>query len=120
MLKKPASIVLASLRGSTYRNVRFASSLAAALLDGHFEHPVDKWPSQQFYSGLDDFHSGDAPNQIQRLVTHLIDESSFISHAGKPQYGLLPQILSIDLGYGEIELFPQSIFKTQQYLPFVL
>ncbi len=41
MLKKPASIVLASLRGSTYRSsVRLASSLAAALLDGLFEHPA--------------------------------------------------------------------------------
>jgi hypothetical protein len=33
MLKKSASIVLTSLRGSTYRSVRLASSLAAALLD---------------------------------------------------------------------------------------
>jgi hypothetical protein len=40
MLKKSASGVLASLRGSTYRSVRLASSLAAALLDGHFEHPA--------------------------------------------------------------------------------
>jgi hypothetical protein len=40
MLKKSASFVLASLRGSTYRSVRLASSLAAALLDGLFEHPV--------------------------------------------------------------------------------
>jgi hypothetical protein len=40
MLKKPASFVLASLRGSTYRSVRLASSLAAALLDGLFEHPA--------------------------------------------------------------------------------
>jgi hypothetical protein len=39
MLKKSASGVLASLRGSTYRSVRLASSLAAALLDG-FEHPA--------------------------------------------------------------------------------
>ena len=39
MLKKSASIVLASLRCSTYRSVRLASSLAAALLDGLFEHP---------------------------------------------------------------------------------
>jgi len=39
MLKMAASFVLASLRGSTYRSVRFASSLAAASLDGHFEHP---------------------------------------------------------------------------------
>jgi hypothetical protein len=39
MLKKSASDVLASLRGSTYRSVRLASSLAAALLDGIFEHP---------------------------------------------------------------------------------
>jgi hypothetical protein len=40
MLKKSASGVLASLRGSTYRRVRLASSLAAALLDGLFEHPA--------------------------------------------------------------------------------
>lgn len=32
MLKKPASGVLASLRGSTYRSVRLTSSLAAALV----------------------------------------------------------------------------------------
>jgi hypothetical protein len=40
MLKKSASGVLASLRGSTYRSVRLVSSLAAALLDGLFEHPA--------------------------------------------------------------------------------
>jgi hypothetical protein len=54
MLKKSASGVLASLRGSTYRSVRFAASLAAALPvgtarlgalgwagenEGLFEHP---------------------------------------------------------------------------------
>ncbi len=40
MLKKPASGVLASRRGSTYgTEYAFASSLAAALLDGLFEHP---------------------------------------------------------------------------------
>ena len=41
MLKKSASIVLASLKDSTHRNVRLASSLAAALLDDLFEHPAD-------------------------------------------------------------------------------
>src|ERR1700704_5545140 len=41
MLKKSASFVLTSLRGSTYRSVRLASSLAAALLDSLFEHPAD-------------------------------------------------------------------------------
>ena len=45
MLKKSASFVLASLRGSTYRSVRLASSLAVALLDGHFEHPAALVPS---------------------------------------------------------------------------
>jgi hypothetical protein len=39
MLKKSASGVLALLRGSTYRSVRLAPSLAAALLDSLFEHP---------------------------------------------------------------------------------
>ncbi len=38
MLKKSSSGVLALLRGSTYRSVRFAPSLAAALLDGLLEH----------------------------------------------------------------------------------
>src|SRR5437016_12161846 len=40
MLKKSASFVLASLRSSTYRSVRLASSLAAALLNGLFVHPA--------------------------------------------------------------------------------
>ena len=40
LLKKSASFVLASLRGSTYRSVRLAASLAAALLNGLFEHPA--------------------------------------------------------------------------------
>ena len=44
MLKKSASGVLAALRGSTYRSVRLASSLAAALLDGLFEHPAWRAP----------------------------------------------------------------------------
>jgi hypothetical protein len=43
MLKKSTSIVLASFRGSTYRSVRLASSVAAALLDGLFEHPARLW-----------------------------------------------------------------------------
>ena len=42
MLKKSASFVLVSLRGSTYQSVRLASSLAAAALDGHFEHPASR------------------------------------------------------------------------------
>jgi len=42
MLKKSASFVLASLRSSTYRSVRLASSFAAALLDGLFEHPAGR------------------------------------------------------------------------------
>ncbi len=40
MLKKSANVVLASLRGSTYRSVRLTSSLAATALDGIFEHPA--------------------------------------------------------------------------------
>jgi hypothetical protein len=45
MLKKSASGVLASLRSSTYRSVRFASLLAAALLDSLFEHPARGSPA---------------------------------------------------------------------------
>ena len=37
-------IVLALLRSSTYRSVRLASSLAAALLDGLVEHPASHYP----------------------------------------------------------------------------
>ena len=42
MLKKSTSFVLAALGGSTYPNrvPPFASSLAAAALDGLFEHPA--------------------------------------------------------------------------------
>jgi len=41
MLKMSASCVLASLKVSTYsRTVRLDRSLAAALLNGHFEHPA--------------------------------------------------------------------------------
>ena len=40
MLKKSASGVLAALRVSTYRSVRLASLLAAALLDSLFVHPA--------------------------------------------------------------------------------
>ena len=40
-IRSGASGVLASLRGSTYRSVRLASSLAAALLDSLFEHPAE-------------------------------------------------------------------------------
>jgi hypothetical protein len=41
MLKMAASFVLASLRGSTYRTEYVSvSSLAAASLDDHFEHPA--------------------------------------------------------------------------------
>ena len=49
MLKNSASGVVASLRGSTYRSVRFASSLAAALLDGLFEHPAGFNSFQRVY-----------------------------------------------------------------------
>jgi len=41
MFKKAAGVVLALLRGSTYRSVRLVSSLAAALLDSLFEHPAE-------------------------------------------------------------------------------
>jgi len=44
MLKKSASGVLASLRGSTYRSVRLAASLAAALLGSLFEYPTGSSP----------------------------------------------------------------------------
>ena len=41
MLKKSASFVLASFRSSTYpRGYASGPSLAAALLDGLFEHPA--------------------------------------------------------------------------------
>jgi hypothetical protein len=42
MLKKSASFVLASFRGSAYRSVHLASSLAAVALDGLFEHPASR------------------------------------------------------------------------------
>jgi hypothetical protein len=51
MLKKSASGVLASLRGSTYQSVRLTSLLAAALPDSLFEHPAgDPTPSTYLYT----------------------------------------------------------------------
>jgi hypothetical protein len=48
MLKKSASGVLASLKGSTYQSVRLAFSLAAAWLDSLFEHPQVIRPAVPF------------------------------------------------------------------------
>ena len=43
LLKKSASVVLASFRPSTYpRGYAFGPSLAAALLNGLFEHPAGR------------------------------------------------------------------------------
>jgi hypothetical protein len=50
MLKKAASGVLTSPSGSTYRSVRLAPALVAALLDSLFEHPdgmSDSIPTEQ-------------------------------------------------------------------------
>jgi hypothetical protein len=57
MVKKSTSGVLASLRDSTHRSVRLASSLAAAFLDGHFEHPGVSIPSEPFDEILEIFHA---------------------------------------------------------------
>jgi hypothetical protein len=67
MLKKSASGVLASLRGSTYRSVRLASSLAAALLDSLFEHPEIKYRTEN--SG----HIAD----INRVLRSLLENSAY-------------------------------------------
>jgi hypothetical protein len=61
MLKKSASGVLVSLRGSTYRSVRLASSLTAALLDDLFEHPEPVLDSAPY----------------GRFQPHVVDKSSF-------------------------------------------
>ena len=47
MLKKSSSGALVSLKCSTYRNVRLASSLAASLLNSLFEHPANVGSSCQ-------------------------------------------------------------------------
>jgi hypothetical protein len=49
MLKKsPASFVLASINASTYEEVCLGISLAAASLDGRFEHPANANTSRLF------------------------------------------------------------------------
>jgi hypothetical protein len=63
MLKKSASGVLASLRGSTYRSVRLASSLTEALPDGLFEHPETILTSTPY----------------GRFQRHFVHKSSFFS-----------------------------------------
>ena len=70
MLKKSASIVLAALRGSTYRSVRLASSLAAALLDSLFEHPatiLTSAPSKKFHGCL--YINRDVPQPARHRPT---------------------------------------------------
>ena len=74
MLKQSASGVLASLRGSTYRSVRLTSSLAAALLDGLFEHPAWRVPAVPYddSSKIGDrqlrYDEGVLPQHIQSTV----------------------------------------------------
>jgi hypothetical protein len=72
MLKKSASGVLASLRGSTYRSVRLASSLAAALLDGHFEHPAVLTSSEPFDKNSAVIHA--CTEFFRSLLTRIIHE----------------------------------------------
>jgi hypothetical protein len=78
MLKKTASIVLASLRGSTYRSVRLASSLAAALLDGLFEHPVLLGP--QFH--MKDFNVLCGNRVFRQPVNLFFDVKGNIKYGG--------------------------------------
>jgi hypothetical protein len=77
MLKKSSSFVLASLRGSTYRSVRLASSLAAALLDGLFEHPAD-------YSGTITFRIVTVPRRTKtEFFRKLLEELSHGKNASQ-------------------------------------
>ncbi len=57
MWKKTASGVLVSLRGSTYRNVRLASSLTAALLDSLFTHPARLFRVVSTFDIRDDYEA---------------------------------------------------------------
>ncbi len=67
-LTKSSSGVLASLRGSTYgQRVRFASSLAAALLDGLSEQPPRYSPDVR------DIRQGSFPELVFGLVTTLLE-----------------------------------------------
>jgi predicted nucleic acid-binding protein len=71
MLKKSASFVLASLRGSTYRSVRLASSLTAALLDGLFEHPADySGTITLLYDHSSVSHKTEFPPQLLELLAY--------------------------------------------------
>ena len=95
MLKKSTSIVLALLKGSTYRSVRLAFSLAAALLAGLFEHPArykvfhSLLCSQYFTIQL--FHVHDGRIETKSLVrtrppieAHLLSPDSILQ---KGHYG---------------------------------
>jgi hypothetical protein len=81
MLKKSASGVLASLRGSTYRSIRLASLLAAALLDGLFEHPAD-------YSGTIAIRIITAARRTKTEFSRkLLDGKSGSRQRGRPAHG---------------------------------
>ncbi len=69
MLKKSASIVLASLRSSTYRSVRLASSLAAALLGARRVSARQGWTGEK--SGLFEHPAYGSPTfHLSRLIFH--------------------------------------------------
>jgi hypothetical protein len=105
MLKKSASGVLASFRGSTYRSVRLDASFAAALLGtrrvsarqgwvgekaGLFEHPArcspvvldvqaiefPPWPQEFFRSQLESPHDLSLPGSWLSLARIVHDGSS--------------------------------------------
>jgi hypothetical protein len=79
MLKKSASFVLASLRSSTCRSARLASSLVAALLNGLFEHPADNEDLSQSMC------QGDSLAVFERFLVHCLNISGFLRYRGKPK-----------------------------------
>jgi hypothetical protein len=77
MLKKSASFVLASLRSSTYRRARLASSLVAALLNGLFEHPADNYDITQSLC------QSDSLAVFEKLFVITFKSSGFLAVEGK-------------------------------------
>ncbi len=75
MLKKSASGILASLRGSTYRSIRLATSLAAVLQEGLFEHPASAFSSCPKRIS---YRSSDAGTHPTRKILRVLSLAGFL------------------------------------------
>lgn len=75
---------------------------------------------KQFYVGSNHFDRRHAFDQIQRLFKHLIHVATLIRDTGHSKDGLLPEVLTVHFGDGEVKLAPKPVLEPMNDLPLVL